>query len=96
MNLKNQLKLYLKEEEVTAAKLAKRAGIPRSTLADWLSGSTPRDVHKLKKLATALETDVDWLVWGNGIRRVDSPVEEGMKLGQYEIILRPIKNRDFQ
>ena len=76
MNFKKQLKLYLSHKGITASQLAKKTGVPRQSLSDWLAGSNPRDVRQVKKVAEEFDVTLDHLLFGNGL------VEEKMKLPQ--------------
>lgn len=66
MNLRNQIKSFLNDSGMSASELARRAGIPNGTLADWLSGRKPRNLDQVKKLAEYLNMTIDHLVYGNG------------------------------
>lgn len=48
---------------LSQVKLAKRANVPLSTLANWEQGRrAPNDLYKLKKLANVLRVPVDDLI----------------------------------
>ncbi len=92
MNLKNQLKTYIKERNLTATELCRRAKVPRSTLTEWLSGRSPKDMRKLKRVADVLEISIDWLCYGNGLepKATIEDFENLLNLGTYELVLRKI------
>ena len=66
------------------------AGVPQTTLADWLAGGNPRDLRKVKLVADALSLTVDQLCFGDG-HISKEPIEqhlEEIKAGVFEVILR--------
>src|ERR1700733_10748750 len=66
MNLKNQLRYFLDQREISASQLAKRAKVPKQSLSGWLSGSNPRDVRQVKRVADALGVTIGHLLFGSG------------------------------
>lgn len=48
MNLKKQLDLFLKTSGMPATELARRSGVSRKTLQNWMVGQTPRDFDQVK------------------------------------------------
>lgn len=98
MNLKKQLRLYLDHFDMTAAQLARKAGIPKQSLSGWLSGSNPRDVKQVKKIADCLGTTVDNLLFGTGMddsgmpsRTLDAIVGDEWLGGIFEVRFRRVK-----
>ena len=67
MNFKKQLRLYLYDKELTASDLARLAGIPKQSVSDWLSGTNPRDVRLVKKVANVFGVTLDHLLFGDGV-----------------------------
>lgn len=100
VNLKNQLKLYLEKRDMTAAKLAKLAGISKQVLSLWLNGGSPRKVEQIKSVADVLGTTVDHLCFGSGTQASKNsttpddfdylPSDEWMS-GLFEIKIRRVK-----
>lgn len=72
MNLKDNLKRLLKLNDVTAAQLSRSLSIPKSTLSEWLSGRTPKNLDHLKKVSEYFNTTVDELCFGSGIERQEN------------------------
>ena len=98
MNLKNQLRHFLDEREMSASQLAKKAKIPKQSLSGWLSGSNPRDVRQVKKVADALGVSVDHLLFGNGtdlgkqrVTELEALLGEGWIAGLFEIRFRRVR-----
>ena len=69
------LRRLVDEKGLSILGLAKSTGIPKSTLADWLNGSTPSDLHALKKLADTLGVTMAYLATGEK-DMVHTPVTE--------------------
>lgn len=100
LNLRYQLKFYMKKRGIAAHQLAKDLCIPKSTIADWLLGSVPRDLIKLKKTAQYFNIGLDHLLFGTGDLNGEADKEHGnlvethrldIQAGLYEVVLRPIR-----
>lgn len=98
MNLKNQLKLYLRHTDMSASQLAKKASVPRQSLSDWIGGSKPRDISQVKKVAKVLGTTVDHLVFGEGlddnarkVTELDALLGDEWISGLFEVRFRRVK-----
>jgi len=99
MNFKKQLKLYLASRELTASELARVAKVPKQSISGWLSGNNPRDVRQVKAVSDALETTIDHLMFGNGIKEdsnsspgdIASLIGDQWISGLFEVKLRRIK-----
>ena len=96
MNLKQQLKLYLKEQGISASELSRKTGISKQSISDWLAGVHPRDLGKVKKVADQLGVTVDHLIFGQGIEiqtahtRLET-TEDGWVTGIFEVRYRKVK-----
>lgn len=64
MFLKLQLQKYLNEKCISAAELSRRTGVPKQTISDWLSGSQPRKMDLLKKVADEFGVSITDLCFG--------------------------------
>lgn len=98
MNMKMQLRFYLKSKGMTASQLGKMARVPRQSISDWLAGSSPRNVNHVKKVADALGVSVDNLLFGEGVdpgqqrvTELDALLGEGWVSGLFEVRFRRIK-----
>jgi transcriptional regulator with XRE-family HTH domain len=65
MNLKTNLRRILIQKNMTAAQLCRNTGVPKTTLSEWMSGSSPRDIKKLKRVADSLGLTIDELCFGD-------------------------------
>lgn len=103
MNLKSQLRAYLQRLGISPAELARRSGVARQVLSDWLAGKAPRNLEHVKKVSDVLGTSVDHLCFGNGI---ESSERESIDLediigdrwisGLFEVRLRRVKGNRKQ
>ncbi len=48
MNLKHQLQELMELHRLNTSKLSKATGIPKSTISDWLGGSSPKNISQIK------------------------------------------------
>jgi transcriptional regulator with XRE-family HTH domain len=94
MNLKEQLRRYLEHHNITVSELARKASVPKSTIHEWLQGSMPRNIDKLKSVATILNVSLDQLCYGEKILKITSnpmdSLQEEIHAGKFEVVLRPI------
>lgn len=99
MNLKKQLHRFMKLQDLTIVTLAKKSGVPKSSIADWLAGVTPRKFDHIKKVADALHVPLETLVFGDGVGKseilepteVDALVDGQLVTGKFELTIRRIK-----
>lgn len=71
MNFKKQLQHYIRARNLTAAELARRSGVSKQSISNWLGGMEPRSFPHVKKVAEALSVSMDELVFGEqGMTRV--------------------------
>ena len=64
--LKDQLQYFLRARGMTASALARRAGVPKQSLSDWLAGASPRKIDHLKRVSQVLGVTIDHLCFGKG------------------------------
>ena len=94
MKLKMNLKRVLAERDMTAAQLSRLTNVPKTTIADWLSGGSPRDLSKLKRVSEALSVTIDDLCFGDPLKHkpVDlNDYKEEIIAGNFDVILRRSK-----
>jgi len=62
---KRQLKTFLHERKLTAAEVARRTGVPKQTLSDWLAGTQPRNIEYVRRVAEELNVTTTQLFFGD-------------------------------
>jgi transcriptional regulator with XRE-family HTH domain len=63
MKLRNVIQKYLDDTGLTAAALASKSGVPKTTLAGWMAGKVPRDFVQLRALAKATGLTLEQLLF---------------------------------
>ncbi len=104
MRLKENLKIILKQRDLTASQLARGADVPKQSIGEWLNGSTPKDIAKVKRVADYLELSFDQLCFediesarGKKLKLADTDTNIEDLLGDkwisglFEIRLRRVK-----
>ena len=61
---KDNLEKLMREQNLTQQDLADKAGTQRSTIANWLSNKSPRDLEAVYRLARALGVSFSELLMG--------------------------------
>lgn len=64
-HLGQRIKMRRQQMGLTAAELARKAGVQRDTLAAWETGQSEPRANKLLMLAGVLGTNVGWLLEGD-------------------------------
>lgn len=60
-----RLLIARKQKGLTVERVAKLCGVAHPTWTTWENGAHPRDlVGAVSRIASALEVDRDWLMWG--------------------------------
>ena len=103
MNLKKQIKIHLQLRGITASELSRQSGVPKQNISDWLAGTMPRDIRKVKKIADALNVSIDHLVFVEGTEVnekgvIDFSKNQPNKLsdwmgGTFEVKFRKVKEK---
>ena len=96
LQLKDQLRSKLKEHGIGIAALAKKTGISRKTLDNWLTGQKPQNIEQVKAVADFFGLTVDEMCFGPAIREVKLHTEleqhrEEINAGVFEVVLRRVK-----
>jgi transcriptional regulator with XRE-family HTH domain len=62
--LRRNLKILLEDRKVKANELARATGIARQVISDWMSGTSPRNLTHLKRVADYFDVTIDALCFG--------------------------------
>lgn len=81
-----KLKTLLKSHNLSVAELAKRTGLPRSTIQQWTAGGTP-NVYQLEKVASYFNITIDELVFDKKPKNLIEDIfnETLIHSGEYKI-----------
>jgi len=90
MLVKN-LKRILEEKELSISELARKSGVPKSTLMTWLTGRTP-DLIQLDKVAQYLGTNIESLAFGRKQEDLFTELMQKVEVhsGLYEISIKKV------
>lgn len=98
MNLKAQLRFYLDKRGMSAAELARKAGVSKQVLSLWSGGAKPKNIDQAKRVAIALGTTLDNLMFGNGVddasekaTELDALLGTGWVSGLFEVRFRRVR-----
>lgn len=98
MKLKEQIRFYLDFKVMNATQLAKKSGVPKQSISNWLLGSIPRDVRQVKKVADVLGVSIDHLMFGSGhdedakqLTELDEFLGDGWIGGYFEVKIRRVR-----
>lgn len=64
LRLSRILRDLLKQRDMTASQLSRSAKVPKSVLSDWLSGTNPRNIPQLMRVAKSLGVSLEQLCFG--------------------------------
>lgn len=94
MSLGKNLRRILNEQRLSVAQLSQKTDIPIKTIYHWLSGQQPRKIEHLFRLCETLNLTIEELYDRPKPPSRSLPpdqLEEGIRAGVYEVILRPLK-----
>lgn len=97
MVLKESLRQLLKVNDMTVAQLARKTKIPKTTVADWLNGASPKDITQVKKVADAFKISLEKLCFGSSplqeesVTDIDTLLGDKWISGTFEVRFRRLK-----
>lgn len=93
MELKLILKKLIQERGITISHVAKSTGVPQQTIHNWLSGTEPRSLTQVKKVADYFDVSLDYICFGIVPQRAKALEDYGEEInaGIFEVVLRRIK-----
>lgn len=94
MKLAQQLKKLIHQHGTTVSILSKSVKTPNQTIHNWLSGSKPRDLDQVKKVADHFKVSLDFLLYGIESEKPTTPIEafrDEINAGIFEVVLRRVK-----
>lgn len=94
LKIKDILKDLMKKRGETLLSVSQHTGVPKSTIADWMTNRTPNPVQVVK-IAKYFEVSLYFLLFG-----CEDPLDGGNKMsldevlnGRFEIDIRRIKQK---
>lgn len=93
MQLKSILRKLLKERGIPISYLSSATRVPQQTLHNWLSGTEPRSLTQVKKVADFFGVSLDYICFGIEIdknQKIENYQDE-INAGIFEVVLRRIK-----
>ena len=96
MEFAKTLKTLLRQKATSTNELAREINTSPKTIADWLTGRTPRDLDAVKRCAEFFDVSVHFLLYGQEDKK--SLIEEILQkseihTGLYEISIRKVTPR---
>ena len=96
MSIAKNLKQLLEDKQLTASEVARKTGIPKSTILSWLSEkrSSP-DIYQLQKVCEFLGTSIEMVAFGKKHDDIISQLIDKIEVhsGMYEIIVKKVVNK---
>ena len=96
VNLKTNLKYLIKARSLNILKLSRETKLAKSTIADWCSGISPKNIEHIKILADYFKLSVDQLVFEkdpSNFTKAEQSKKETLELipfGKYDVYLKKI------
>lgn len=92
--LKQNILKLLKQKDMTLLSLARKSGVPKSTLHAWTTGQVAINLVQLQAVATVLEVNFYELAFGKNDPFQDSDVElEDIFSGDVRLIVKRLKTK---
>lgn len=87
------LRNIIKERRLTIKEIAQGAGIPASTLGEWINNRTPKNPAQVRKVAEFLGISTHFLLFGEEDRQepISKIIREDFFQGTFEITVRKVK-----
>ncbi len=97
IHLARNLKRLLQENQMTASALAREAGIPTTTLSNWIAGQSPKNIQQVYQVSKYFGLTIEQLIFDANTKqpKADNPLQHlnsDIHAGIYEVILRKPKD----
>ena len=97
MKLAQQLKKLLQSSGTKISVLSKSTRVPQQTIHNWLTGSKPRDLDQVKRIADHFEVSLDMILYGleskNKSRSTIEDFQDEINAGIFEVVLRKVSTK---
>ncbi len=91
ITLDKQLKLLLSKGDISVAQLGRATGVPSKTIYGWTTGTAPKDINQVKKLASFFKVSLDSILFGEIDAQELQLFFPEINAGVYEVILRKVQ-----
>ena len=92
--LSDNLRRILSNLDWSVPKLAKKSGVPSTTIQNWAEGKPPRDMRQVKLVAEVLNISMDALCFEDCGNKDLNPIEgyeDEINAGLFEVVLRRVR-----
>ncbi|MFZ4715774.1 MAG: helix-turn-helix transcriptional regulator [Bacteriovoracaceae bacterium] len=89
--LSKNLKILLKERDLTVAQLSRASKVPAQTINNWLAGLEPRNMTQVKIVSQFFKITLDELAYGEKPIKIENKLkdyEDEIFAGIFEVVLR--------
>lgn len=95
MKLKHILKKLIQERGITISYLSKASGVAQQTLHNWMTGTEPRSLIQVKKVADYFGVSLDYICFGiEEKKQLETDLQQysnDIYAGVFEVVLRRVK-----
>lgn len=93
IKIQTTLKQLLEENNLSLRELAKRSGVPNSTLQEWSSNRSPKNPLQVQKVAKALGVSMHYLLFGEEDQSepLTKLLKEDVFSGTFEINIKRVR-----
>jgi transcriptional regulator with XRE-family HTH domain len=93
MKFSENLKLYLKSNDIPLNEFARKINVSASTLHGWLNGVEPKSIQDYKKIAVSLGISVDELCFGQISENIETDMRVTIGIHSYRIFLNKVPQK---
>lgn len=95
LRIKTILKKLMNEQNETLASISKAAGVPKSTISEWLGNRSPNPVQAVK-VANYLGVSLHYLLFGqdDSMEPLQKILKEDLFKGTFEISIKRVKIKE--
>ena len=86
MTMAKQLKILLRRDDITVARLSRKIGVSSKTLYHYLEGRNPRNLSHVKKICEHFKVSSDYLLFG--VEMIQVTNESLVPFGLYDVYLK--------
>ena len=94
LTLSKNLKILLKDHDLSVPKLSSMVGISNQTISNWLGGQKPRNLEQVKAVSDFFDITLDELCFGEDLDTAKNTIDkhcEEINAGVFEVVLRRVK-----